>query len=925
MRLPNATYRLQFTPDFSFAKARAILAYLDDLGISDIYASPIFHARSGSSHGYDVLDPNAFNPELGTAEEFRDLAAAVRARKMGWLQDIVPNHMAFARGNPYLFDVLENGSSSRYCQFFDIHWDHFYDVLHNRVLAPFLGSFYGEVLEAGQLHLTYDQEGFSVHYYDLHFPLKIESYQRLLTPCVETLRSRLGEEDADYIQLLGVLYVQETLRTATGDRDRYNQIKFIKNTLWNLYRKNRQIRREIDALLKEYNGRHGDLESFTPLDQLLGEQNFRLSFWKMAAEEINYRRFFSINDLISVQAEREEVFLETHRLISEQVAAGHFTGLRIDHIDGLCDPAQYLKRLREQIGDEVYLVVEKITAAGEPLPPWPIQGTTGYEFMNRVAGLFCRKENAKAFTRLYSAFSGEAVDYDELVYEKKKLIVERHMIGDINNLAHLLKNIASRHRYGSDITMYSLRRSLIEIMAAFPVYRSYLHPDGGREADRKYIHQAIQAALARNPGLTNEFRYLEKFLLLEIDEFLPAEEQEQWLHFVMRFQQFTGPLMAKGFEDTLLYVYNRLVSLNDVGGAPERFGFTADELHAYFRHRQAEWPHALSATATHDHKRGEDVRARLQVLSEIPQEWARQVRAWSRLNRRHKGRVGRRKAPSANDEYFLYQTLLGTWPFGNFDRREYLERIQSYAVKAVREAKVHTAWIKPDHEYEDTYLAFIEKVLDDGEFLAGFLPFQRRVASHGLLNSLGQTLLKMTAPGLPDFYQGCELWDFSLVDPDNRRPVDYPLRQKLLQALRQREEQEIPALLGELLAHPEDGRLKLFLIQRTLAFRRRHAEIFQQGVYQPVSAEGKHARHLFAFARSHAGQWAVTVVPRLLSTTVEPGAYPLGVDFWQDTTLHLPTAGIWHETISGGSWKGERILVGECLRHFPVAVLTLFS
>ncbi len=627
MRLPNATYRLQFTPDFGFGDARKILPYLQELGISDIYASPVFHARPGSTHGYDVIDPNALNPELGSADEFQQLAAEVRALQMGWLQDIVPNHMAFARGNSYLMDVLENGASSRHYHFFDITWDHFYDVLHHRVLAPFLGSFYGDALENGQLQLLYDAEGFCINYYDLRFPLKIESYQHLLTPCVEALRGRLGEENADYIQLLGVLYVQQTLRSEPGDLDRYNQIKFIKNTLWNLYRKNERIRREIDGLVSFYNGSPGDSESFTPLDHLLGEQNFRLSFWKMAAEEINYRRFFSINDLISLRAERPEVFAETHRLVLAEVAAGHFTGLRIDHIDGLCNPAEYLRRLREKVGDELFLVVEKITAPGEPLPDWPIQGTTGYEFMNRVCGLFCQKGNAKAFSRLYAGFAGPQADYPELVYEKQKLIVERHMMGDINNLAHLLKHIASRHRYGTDITMYSLRRSLIEIMAAFPVYRSYLHPDGGRDADRKYIHQAIQTALARNPGLTNEFRYLEKILLLQIDEFLPAEETDQWLQFVMRFQQFTGPLMAKGFEDTLLYVYNRLLSLNEVGGAPERFGFSAEEMHAYFRRRLAEWPHALSATATHDHKRGEDVRARLSVLSEMPQEWGRQLRA----------------------------------------------------------------------------------------------------------------------------------------------------------------------------------------------------------------------------------------------------------------------------------------------------------
>ena len=922
MRVPEATYRLQFTAEFGFRPARETLDYLQALGISDLYASPIFAARPGSLHGYDVVDPNSINPELGSPHDFDRLTAAVRKRQMGWLQDIVPNHMAFDYRNRYLVNVLENGQSSRYYHFFDIFWEHFYDILRDRILAPFLGSFFGEALENGQLRLIYDQDGFAACYYNLRFPLKIESYLRLLTPCQEALRHHPGEEHPDYIQLLGVLYVLETLRTETGDPDRYRQITFIKNTLWNLYRKNPDIHQQIDGILHHTNGQVGDPDSFTPLEHLLNEQNFRLSFWKMAAEEINYRRFFSINDLISLQVERPEVFAETHRLLLQLTAEGIFTGLRIDHIDGLFYPTEYLQRLRQEVGDDCYIVVEKITDPGEPLPPWPVQGTTGYEFMNLAGGLFCQKENARAFSRLYAAFTGLEIDYDDLVYEKKKLMVERHMMGDINNLAHLLKIIAGHHRYGSDITMYSLRRSLIEIMAAFPVYRSYFDPDGGRDSDRQFVTRAIAAALARNPGLANEFHYLQKILLLETDDFLPPEEKKLWLHFVMRFQQFTGPLMAKGFEDTLLYVYNRLLSLNDVGGAPERFGFSPEEMHVYFRQRQGEWPLALSATATHDHKRGEDVRARLNVLSEMPQEWARQLKNWSRLNRGKKGRVGRRKMPSANDEYFLYQTLLGTWPFGDFDRESYLERIQQYVVKAVREAKVYTAWIKPDNDYEQTYLDFVSRILTpaaDNRFLAEFLPFQQRIAHFGILNSLGQTLLKLTAPGIPDIYQGTELWDLSLVDPDNRRPVDYRRRQQMLQSLQAAPDR--PALLADLLARPEDGRLKLFLLWRALDLRHRQAALFHTGEYEPVGITGKYASHLFAFARRQGGTLAVTVIPRLLASLLPPGDYPLGEEFWQDTVLHLPADGNWQETFTGTLHRGEHILAGEILRSFPVALL----
>lgn len=918
MRIPVATYRLQFTPDFRFEHAQQIIGYLRELGVSDIYASPVFHARPGSTHGYDVLNPNAFNPELGGSGKFEVLAAEVRKRGMGWLQDIVPNHMAFDHGNPYLVDVLENGTSSRHYRFFDITWDHFYDILRDRLLAPFLGAFYGEALENGQLRLAYDAEGFAVHYYTLRFPLKIESYLRLLVPCVDALRGKMGEDSPDYIQLLGVMYVLETLRTDPGD-DRYNQIKFIKNALWNLYRKNKEIRAAVDGEIALYNGKQGDLQSFIPLDTLLSEQNFRLSFWKMASEEINYRRFFSINDLISLHAEREEVFTETHQMSLRLAAEGVFTGLRVDHIDGLCDPAGYLNRMREKLG-EFYIVVEKILEAEEPLPHWPIQGTTGYEFMNWIGGVFCRKENQRAFSRIYSSFTGIDADYDELVYEKKKLIVERYMMGDINNLAHLLKNIASRHRYGIDITMYSLRRSLIEIMAFYPVYRGYFRPGENREIDRRHVRKAIHMAQAKNPGLANEFRYLQRILLLEVEDFLPEEEREQWLHFVMRFQQFTGPLMAKGFEDTLLYVYNRLLSLNEVGGSPERFGFTPGEFHAFMARRREEWPHALSASATHDTKRGEDMRARLHVLSELPQEWGRHLKSWSRLNRGKKGRVGRHKMPSANDEYFLYQTLLGTWPFGDFDREVYLARIKEYVVKAVREAKVYTGWIKPDQEYEGTYLDFVEKVLADEAFLAEFLPFQRRVAHYGVVNSLAQTLVKIAAPGVPDIYQGTEMWDFSLVDPDNRRPVDYGFRHQALRELRERGEKSLVALLPELLAGPGDGRVKLFLVWRALEARRRSLPLFEEGEYLPLAAEGEKRDHVLAFARRCEGGCAVAVVPRLCTGVVAEGEMPLG-DAWGDTVLPLPKGGPWCDAIAGGTVCGDRLPVGEILKRFPVALL----
>ncbi len=919
---PLATYRLQVHAGFTFEQARQILPYLAELGISDIYASPIFHARAGSTHGYDVLNPNEFNPELGAGEDFRRLNAEAKALGLGWLQDIVPNHMAFDRGNPYLADVMENGEHSRYFHFFDVQWDHFFEILHGRILAPFLGGFFGEALENGQLRLAYDRDGFSVGYYEMRFPLRIDSYLDLLGFTLDELRRRLGEGNADYIQLLGVMYVLKTLRSGAEEDDRYNQIVFVKETLWGLFVRNPLIRRAIEETVARFNGEPGNRESFNLLERLLAEQNFRLAFWRVASEEINYRRFFSINDLISLRPERREVFEATHDLVLRLVGEGRISGLRVDHIDGLCHPQQYLEWLREKAGN-VYLVVEKILEMGEPLvESWPIQGTTGYEYMNRVGGLFCHRDHAEAFSRIYQRFSGLETDYEELVYEKKKLIIERWMIGDINNLVHLLKNIASRHRYGSDITLYSLRRCLMEIMASFPVYRSYLHPGQIRPVDREHIRRAVAAADARNPGLGNELRFVEKVLLLQVDDFLPEEEKEQWLHFVMRFQQFTGPLMAKGFEDTLLYVYNRLISLNEVGGAPERFGTTLEEFHDYCRQRREKWPQALSASATHDHKRGEDVRARLNVLSELPKEWANRLTTWHRLNRGRKG--GKKKsAPARTDAYLLYQTLLGTWPFDGPDEN-YRRRLGEYMVKAVREAKVYTAWVKPDLEYEEAAVNFIEGLLEDEAFLREFLPFQRRIAFYGVFNSLAQTLLKLTTPGVPDIYQGTELWDLSLVDPDNRRPVDYGRRRELLTGLREGFEKDREKLLEELLHRPEDGRIKLFLIWRALEARHRYRPLFEMGDYIPLTTSGPPVKHLLAFARVREEERAVVLVPRFLTSLVGEGNLPLGPGVWGDAELQLPqqSGRRWQNALTGETLQGgSHLPVAEVLRRFPAALL----
>jgi (1->4)-alpha-D-glucan 1-alpha-D-glucosylmutase len=805
MTPPLATYRLQLTPAFGFAATRAVLDYLSALGISDLYLSPLARARPGSDHGYDVVDPAVLNPELGSEEEFAALAAAVKRFGLGWLQDIVPNHMAFHRDNALLTDILENGPSARHYRFFDIDWERADPPLHGRLLAPFLGRFFGETLEKGELRLGYDQGGFSIGYFDQRFALRIESYLPLLSGLVDPLRRSLGEEHPDYIQLLGVLYVLKTLWNGPADPQRYEQVIFVKTTLAQLQRKDPRIARELDAALVRINGRPGDPASFNGLEALLAEQHVRLAFWKVATEEINYRRFFSINELISVRAEDPEVFAHTHALPLRLLAEGIASGLRVDHIDGLYDPGGYLRRLREEAGG-CYLVVEKILAADEELPPeWPVAGTTGYDFLNRINALFVEERSAAAFSRLYRRFTGQETPFAELRYRTKRLIIDKHMLGDLDNLARELKEIAGRSRHGADLTRPGLRQALIEVMALLPVYRTYLDQQGGRSGDAELVERTVAAAVAKAPDQTGALAFLKKTLLLRYEDTLAEEERGLWLHFVRRFQQYTGALMAKGIEDTLLYTANRLLSLNEVGGDPERFGAPLQALHAFLAARQRRSPHALSATSTHDTKRGEDVRARLNVLAEIPQEWERQLRAWSRLNRRHLTRRGGRRIPDKNDEYFLYQTLLGAYPFARREDAAFGRRLRAYAVKAVREAKVHTAWLKPDSAYEEGYLAFIDAILrrrPQSPFLEEFLPFWRRIADFGILNSLAQTLVKLTAPGVPDFYQGSELWELSLVDPDNRRPVDYAARRRALQGIVGIADEELPQLLRTLWAFP---------------------------------------------------------------------------------------------------------------------------
>jgi (1->4)-alpha-D-glucan 1-alpha-D-glucosylmutase len=924
MIIPIATYRLQFMPAFGFKEAQRIVSYLDALGISDIYASPIFKAKAGSMHGYDIIDPNEINPEIGGMEGFEELVKEAQRHGMGWLQDIVPNHAAFEGENRMLMDIFESGKSSIYFDFFDIEWN---EGVQGKILAPFLGSFYAECLENGEIQLKYDQAGLSINYYELRFPLKIESYGTVFDHHLARLKRQLGRDHPDFMKLLGVLYVLRNLASHEEVQERTEQISFVKRMLWKIYTSDQQIRQFMDESVARFNGEKGKPESFNLLDSLLDEQFFRLSFWKVATEEVDYRRFFNINGLISVKVENEKVFHYTHALIHRLVQEKKFTGLRIDHIDGLYDPTTYLKRLKEKMG-EIYVTVEKILDLGEELPAfWPVQGTTGYEFLNYVNGVFCQRRNEGKFDRIYTRFTEFQTPYERLVSEKKRLIMGKHMAGEVDRLAQLMKSLSIYDRYGRDITLYGLRRALVEMLAWFPIYRTYISHEVFTETDRAVIREAIAKAKRINPGLLHELEFIQRCFLLEFHGQLADDQKNRWMHFIMKFQQLTGPLMAKGFEDTSLYIYNRLLSLNEVGGRPNIFGISLELFHEFNARRVQQWPHAMNATSTHDTKRGEDVRARINVLSEVPDEWEKNIKAWSKLNRRKKNPVNDEVFPDDNDEYFLYQTLIGAYPFEQSEHAAFVERMKDYIIKAVREAKVHTAWLKPDAAYEEAFHSFIDDVLafsEQNKFLKEFLPFQKKVAFYGIFNSLSQTLIKITSPGVPDFYQGSELWDLNLVDPDNRRPVDYEKRKEFLREIKERAAQDILALINELLATKEDGRIKLFLIYQALAARRANLEVFQNGAYLPLNAEGKFENHVIAFARKMENVWAVTIVPRFLAGVVKEGEYPLGGPAWADTCVVLPEEApvVWTDSLTSQSISGEKGLwLAEVFQHFPAALL----
>jgi (1->4)-alpha-D-glucan 1-alpha-D-glucosylmutase len=922
--IPRATYRLQFNKDFGFKQAAQLVPYLAKLRISHLYASPYLKARPSSTHGYDIVDHNALNPELGTEEDFQAMLAALRANGLGQMLDFVPNHMGVGGAdNAWWLDVLEWGQDSPYAGYFDIDWEPDRRYLQDKLLVPFLGDQYGAVLESGDLALRFNAEAgsFAVWAYGSHkLPICPLHYHRIL-----------GQEHPELERLGDAFAGLPTYRSHVARR-----ASELKTELARLVSEQEDVAAAVSAAVAKFNGKAGDPQSFCRLHELIQEQHWRAAFWRVAADDINYRRFFNINELAGLRMEQPELFDLTHRFVLKMVNEGALDGLRIDHIDGLLDPKGYCMRLRETAQRPFYLVVEKILARHEHLrEAWPIEGTTGYEFANLVGGLFVDPTGEEAFTRTYREFTGQTQAFEDVVRQCKLHIMEHEMGSELNVLARDAGRIARSNWRSCDFTNNILHAALKEIVARFPVYRTYIDGSAPTEGDRRDIDWAIaQARRAENAPDASVFDFLHALLTTDlVAKPKSGFSRHAVVRLAMKVQQYSGPVMAKGLEDTAFYRYNRFVALNEVGGHPDHFGVSISAFHYTNAERARRWPNAMLGTSTHDTKRGEDTRARLYVLSELPEEWERHIQTWSRIARVRHGGIEGDAPPDRNDEYLFYQLLLGAWPaeFTGIDQLDadavatFAERIEGAMIKSVREAKVHSTWAAPDEQYEEGLRAFIRDCLDvsrHNPFLESFLPFQARIARLGATVSLAQLLLKLTVPGVPDIYRGTELWDLSLVDPDNRRPVDYERRQALLEELGAESDRD-PAAMAGLLERWQDGSVKLALLWRVLGLREAQPELFTKGSYEPLEISGEQADHICAFARSHADDRIIVAVPRLIAAR---GARPE----WTDTTILLPVghaARRWRNVLTGAVMQVEKrkdslvIPADGMFANFPISVL----
>ncbi|HEU0111810.1 MAG TPA: malto-oligosyltrehalose synthase [Flavisolibacter sp.] len=895
---PGSTYRIQFHKDFSLQTFEAIIPYLKKLGIRSVYASPVFAATPGSMHGYDTWDANRINPEIGSIQQLREVIQKLKEEHIGWVQDIVPNHMAYDPGNPWIFDFLEKGPRSRHAAYFDT-WDHISGG--NRIMVPFLGQDLKTAIDHQDLKLALQNGRFVFTYYDVAYPLHPRSYITILSK---------QDSRQSIKQLLEQLEKIQSINDSSLFTEQWNQ--FLEQL--NESVKNKLVQQHIDEVLDKCNN------DPSLLYNIHEEQCYRLCHWQETDQYINYRRFFTVNGLICLNIQRAEVLNDHHTLIRCFVEEGLFDGLRIDHIDGLYDPSRYLQQLRELTSKETYIVVEKILEPGEVLPiDWPVQGTSGYDFLSLVNNLLTQKNNEPAFTSFYRELANNDKAIEEQIRQKKAGILYQHMRGELDNLFQLFmrSNLLAENEY-SQMRTEDIKTVIAEFLIHCPVYRFYGNSFPFDQEEVIALELVFDKIKSHRPDLSAASDLLYNVLLVKpITE--PEEYKKKALHFYQRCMQITGPLMAKGVEDTLMYTYHRFIGHNEVGDAPGAFGITASAFHTAMKKRQKHWPLALNATSTHDTKKGEDVRARLNVLSEMPQEWFTIIKEWQLLNFSLK----QNNIPGAADEYFIYQVLTGSYPLPGEETEIYPERLTAYLQKALREAKQHSNWTNPNEEYENATIQFAIKLLDRRRpFWKSFQDFQQKIIDHGILNSFAQTILKFTCPGVPDVYQGCELWDFSFVDPDNRRPVDYKKRDTLLQDLQDHFNTE--NLFSKLWQKRYNAQIKLWLTHKLLQLRESEQLLFSRGEYFPLETKGIYSENVFAFARKQHRSWCIIAIPLHTVSLCQLQQKEINEIDWENTKLILPKGLdiVWENLLDNKKDSfGEHIEVSQLFQHQPFAIL----
>jgi malto-oligosyltrehalose synthase/4-alpha-glucanotransferase len=843
---PVSTYRIQFHKDFTFKNLRGIIPYLHQLGIKTLYASPIFGATPGSTHGYDVVNPLSINPEVGTLEELRTISTQLKELGISWLQDIVPNHMAYHPNNKWLMDVLENGKESPYATYFDIGWDS--NIYGGRIMVPFLGVSFDEAVDQKQIQLIRKDGKLWFDYFDQQYPVKVSDPETFTS-------SYLKKVNAD------------------------------------------------PKLLK----------------QISDQQAYQLCHWQETDRQINYRRFFTVNGLICLNIQHGEVFSHYHQLIKQLLDEGIFQGLRVDHIDGLYDPEAYLDRLRELTGPDVYITVEKILEVGEDFPrDWPVQGNTGYDYLAMVNNVFTNAKSEPAFTNYYQKLGAGMDNVEQGILEKKAFILKQHMAGELENLYRLFKSLNLVPSKEVEAIGDDIKEAIAQVLIHCPVYRFYGNAMPLSDKEANALTNLIGSAAEGNPNLTSALQILES-VLLERPQQGNTDYNDRALRFYQRLMQFSGPLMAKGVEDTLMYTYNRFIGHNEVGDSPAVFGLSIGKFHKLMMERQRSFPLSLNGTSTHDTKRGEDVRARLNVLTDLPDEWFKLIQQWQSIN----AGLKTNNAPDKNDEYFIYQSILGAYPMPQSGHDDFVQRMQDYLIKALREGKQNSDWAAPNEAYEEAVKNFTSKLLDkNSAFMQSFTAFHQRVADYGIINSLSQVMLKFTCPGVPDVYQGCELWDLSLVDPDNRRPVDYKLRNKYLQRASDFNKENFWETLW---ATRYNGEIKLNLTQRLLYLRSADVKVFAEGDYLPLTVLGKYKDNILTFARQYGSTWYVTIMPLNPAAIGVDNTKPAEFD-WQNTAVILPDEAPrnWQNLLSAAKgYAVENLPVSALFNGLPIALLKL--